>query len=120
MADQDICDFCNKQITSDQSTITERGIDSILKISTDLKDGLHQKLSNKTFPIYVHKMCKNQYTTPSFMKNRKRELEEVERKVNPKLTCRSEFPTFRIAQDCLYCGEKTERSENANTPSFHY
>ena len=61
-------------------------------------------------------MCKNQYTTPSFMKNRKRELEEVERKVNTKLTCHSEFPTFRIAQDCLYCGEYVDNDKIVKRP----
>ena len=63
----DICDICDKAITSERSSISERGLPNIIKISTDLKDGLDKKIENKACPIPVHLLCKKQYTMPSNM-----------------------------------------------------
>ena len=72
MASQEICIICNEPITVDRSTLTERGIQTVLTISAELEDGLDKTLVNATLPVPAHKKCKNNYTKPSNVKKMKK------------------------------------------------
>lgn len=71
MASQEIC---NEPITVDCSTMTERGSETVLTISTELEDGLDKRLVNATLLVSVHKACKINYTKPSNVNDCKRLL----------------------------------------------
>lgn len=111
----DICDICDRTITSDRSNISERGLPNVIKISADLKDGLDKKLSHKTCPIPVHLSCKKQYTMPSNIRKRKRESSESLHAAEKKIHCRSQSSKFNIKEDCLYCGEFVDKTAKLPT-----
>ena len=105
MASQEICLLCDEVITSDRSMLTKKGIDAIIKISADLKDGVDQKMLKLTPPIAAHASCTTNYRKPSNIRKRKRIAMENDDdgEVN-KYTCRSQVSAFNIKTDCVYCG----------------
>ena len=61
MATQDKCRLCDKVMTSDESTITRKGLDTILRISSQLKNGIDIRLVLEQPPIPARKSGKTYY-----------------------------------------------------------
>ncbi|KAL8570268.1 hypothetical protein ACOMHN_011290 [Nucella lapillus] len=101
-----LCDFCGLTITSDRGDMHQKGLDKVLDISTELDDGLKDKLSGRALPIPIHSACRKTYIKPSTITKRKRESESRDRGSIPKR--RSQTPTIDIQRDCLYCGNPVQ------------
>lgn len=118
MAAQETCTFCNKLIVSDRSTVTKKGLDTILKISADLQDGIDKRLVQEKVPIPAHKSCKTDYTRPSNIRKRKRMTMEVDDDdgEDTKHVRRSQVPALNIKTECIYCGKYMDYAKHTKQP----
>ena len=101
----EICPFCDQNISADRSEITERGLTKILELSRERNDGLYETLKPENTPIPVHMHCRRPYTRPNYVRKRKKENigpggDAIE--CDSKVVCRSEVSSFNINVDCIF------------------
>ena len=112
-----MCVFCNEAIDMDQGAMGQKGLDKVLAISSEIKDGLDQLLVNRALPIPIHKRCRQNYLLPKNVKKRKRESDNSSKRSEYKAPIRR-FQTddFDIRNQCVYCGKCIDYSMISKQP----
>lgn len=108
------CDICDRAVTSDPSSISDRGLPNVIKISVDLEDGLDKKKSQKECPVPVNLLCKNN-TQCHYIFEGDKERRQSHCKVLKKIHCRSQSLEFSIKDACPYCSEFVDKTTKLPT-----
>ena len=107
------CGLCDEVISSGGGYLGEKGLETILKISRDIDDGLADKLLKKTIPIPIHSGCRNTYTKPSTVRAKRKRLDSQDQQSDRSVR-RSQVPQFNFRTQCFYCPKVVACFENCS------
>lgn len=109
--------------------LTKAGADriaTIIKFSKEYQDDMHVKLEetlagNPELTIDCHRSCVSTYTSKlQLSRQKKRQSASVNDLGTPsqpsKKHCRSQVPTFKFKENCLFCGEQCELERDKKHP----
>ncbi|GBM20490.1 hypothetical protein AVEN_61038-1 [Araneus ventricosus] len=104
MDDSDsVCIFCGNKLENEIALI-EKGLESIIQASLRVKDGLHERLREKT-KITVQKSFRQKYTRPSSIWASIKQKETYESAPTKSSFSRSSKEKFDFKNDCFICGK---------------
>ena len=99
-------------------------IKTIINCSQAYGDGMHVELQNRLdvdslLTIWCHKNCVCSYVSPQRLKRRLKQQEnETNKKLDvPKGQLRSDIPSFRFLEHCLFCGFQCSIEPDLKNPA---
>ena len=107
-----------------EKNLTEAGptrIETIIRFSKQYNDHLHTDLEkNSGTPagrkIHCHRSCVSTYTSQQHLKRHQKRKSTVQIENNLKKKRRSNLPSFRFDEQCIFCGDECNLSKDKKHP----